>query len=106
MAKLHIKKGDQVKILSGESRGKSGKVIEVLPGANKARVEGINVVKKHQKPSATSPQGGIVEMEAPIHLSNLMLIDPSNNEPTRVGRKRDDDGNLVRYSKKTQEIIK
>ena len=106
MAKFHIKKGDKVQVLAGESKGKTGTVIRMLPGQNKALVEGVNVVKKHQKPSATNPQGGIVDQEAPIHLSNLMLVDPKTNEPTRVGRKKDDNGKLVRYSKKTQEIIK
>lgn len=106
MAKFHIKKGDKVKVLAGESKGKTGAVIRMLPDANKALVEGVNLVKKHQKPSATNPQGGIVEQEAPIHLSNLMLVDPKSNEATRVGRKKDDNGKLVRYSKKTQEIIK
>ena len=106
MAKFHIRKGDNVKVLAGESKGKTGKVIEMLPKANKALVEGVNIVKKHQKPSASNPQGGITEMEAPIHLSNLMLIDPKSNEPTRVGRKKDENGKLVRYSKKSEEIIK
>lgn len=106
MSKFHIKKGDKVQVLAGENKGKTGAVVKMLPDTNKAIVEGVNIVKKHQKPSATNPQGGIVEQEAPIHLSNLMLIDPSTNEPTRVGRKLDDNGKLVRYSKKTQEIIK
>ncbi len=106
MTKFHIRKGDNVKVLAGESKGKTGKVIEMLPKANKALVEGVNIVKKHQKPSASNPQGGITEMEAPIHLSNLMLIDPKSNEPTRVGRKKDENGKLVRYSKKSEEIIK
>ena len=106
MAKFHIKKGDKVKVLSGEYKGQTGTVIEMLPGVRKALVEGINVVKKHQKPSASNPQGGIIEKEAPMHLSKLMLVDPKTNEPTRIGRKLDDNGKLVRYSKKTQEIIK
>ena len=105
MAKFHIKKGDTVKVLAGESKGQTAKVIEMLPEANKALVEGVNVVKKHEKPSATSPQGGIVEKEAPIHLSNLMYVD-SKGEATRIGRKMDDNGKLVRYSKKSNEIIK
>lgn len=105
MAKFHIKKGDTVKILAGESKGQTGKVIEMLPDANKALVEGVNVVKKHQKPSATNPQGGIIEKEAPIHLSNLMYVD-AKGEATRVGRKMDDNGKLVRYTKKSNEIIK
>lgn len=106
MAKFHIKKGDKVTVLSGEDKGKEGVVLEMLPKKGKAIVEGINVVKKHQKPSATNPQGGIEETEAPIYVSKLMLVDPSTGKPTRVGRKADEDGKLVRYSKKTQEIIK
>ncbi len=105
MAKLHIKKGDTVKVLAGENKGETGKVIQILPGKNKALVEGINVVKKHNKPTAENPQGGITEMEAPVHLSNLMYVD-ANGEASRVGRKKDDNGKMVRYSKKTQEIIK
>lgn len=105
MAKFHVKKGDTVKVLAGEYRGQTGKLIEMLPEKNKALVEGINIVKKHNKPSAANPQGGIAEQEAPIHLSNLMLVD-SKGEATRIGRKKDENGNLVRYSKKTQEIIK
>jgi large subunit ribosomal protein L24 len=105
MAKFHIKKGDTVKVLAGEDKGKTGKVIEMLGDKNKALVEGINLVKKHNKPSAANPQGGITEMEAPIHLSNLMFVD-GDGTASRVGRKAGDNGKLVRYSKKTQEIIK
>ncbi len=105
MAKFHIKKGDKVKVLAGEYKDQTGTVIEMLPAQNKALVEGVNVVKKHMKPSASNPQGGITEKEAPIHLSNLMFVDSDGNA-TRVGRKKDDNGKLVRYSKKTQEIIK
>lgn len=105
MAKFHIKKGDTVKVLAGEYKGQTGKVIEMLGEKNKALVEGINVVKKHEKPSASNPQGGIIEKEAPIHLSNLMYVD-ANGEASRIGRKKDDNGKLVRYSKKTEEIIK
>ncbi len=105
MAKFHIKKGDTVKVLAGEDKGKTGKVIEMLGDKNKALVEGINLVKKHNKPSAANPQGGITEMEAPIHLSNLMFVD-GGGTASRIGRKKDDNGKLVRYSKKTQEIIK
>jgi large subunit ribosomal protein L24 len=106
MKKFHIKKGDKVKVLSGEDKGKEGTVLEMVTRTGKAIVEGINVVKKHKKPDANNPQGGIVQTEAPIYVSKLMLIDPSTNEPTRVGRKLDENGKLVRYSKKTQEIIK
>lgn len=106
MAKFHIKKGDKVKVTTGEDKGATGTVIQMLPHANKALVEGVNVVKKHQKPSASNPDGGITEQEAPVHLSNLMFIDPKSGEPTRIGRKKDENGKLVRYSKKSQEIIK
>lgn len=106
MAKFHIKKGDKVVVLSGVDKGKEGVVLEMLPKKSKAIVEGLNVVKKHKKPSATDPQGGIEETEAPIYISKLMLVNPATGEPTRVGRKLDENGKLVRYSKKTQEIIK
>lgn len=106
MSKFHIRKGDKVVVLAGEDKGKEGIVLEMLPKAGKAIVEGISLVKKHKKPSATDPQGGIEETEAPIYLSKLMLVDPATGEPTRVGRKTDENGKLVRYSKKTQEIIK
>ncbi len=106
MRKFHIRKGDTVLVTAGEDKGEKGKVLEVLPKKDRAIVEGVNVVKRHQKPSASNPDGGIRETEASIHLSNLMLIDPKTNEPTRVGRKLDENGKLVRFSKKTQEIIK
>ncbi len=102
--KFHIRKGDRVMVIAGEYKGEVGEVLEVLPKKNRAVVEGVNIVKKHQKPSQKNPQGGIVEMEAPIHISNLMLIDPKTGEPTRVGRKRVD-GKLSRYAKKSGEII-
>jgi len=105
MKKFHIKKGDTVKVLSGEDRGQTGKVIEMLPSEGKARVEGVRVIKKHQKPSSANPDGGIREMEAPLPVSKLMLVDPKTNKPTRIGRKRDDAGKLVRYSKTSDEII-
>ncbi len=104
--KLHIRKGDTVKVISGNERGKTGKVVSVLVGDNKAVVEGLNMVSKHTKPSAANPNGGIDKKEAPIHVSNLMLVDPASGNATRVGRKLDDKGKLQRYSKKTGEIIK
>ena len=104
--KLHIKKGDTVKIISGNSRGKTGKVVSVLVNENRAIVEDINIVSKHIKPSAANPNGGIEKKEAPIHVSNLMLVDPTTGQATRVGRKADNNGKLQRYSKKTGEIIK
>ena len=105
MAKFHIKKDDTVKVIAGVSRGEEGKVLEVYPEKNRALVEGVNIVKRHTKPNATHPNGGIVEQEAPIHLSNLMLVDPKTGEATRVGRK-EVKGKLVRYSKKSGEVIK
>ena len=101
--KLHIKSGDTVKVLSGESNGKEGKVLKVDPINNRAIVEGLNMIKKHVKPSAANPQGGIEEMEAGIHISNLMVV--ANGQATKVGRKRNEEGKLVRYSKKSGEVI-
>ena len=105
MAKFKVKKGDQVKVLAGESKGKEGRIVRVIHKMNSVVVEGLNMIKKHQKPSASNPQGGIVEMEAPIHISNVALVDPSTNEVTRVGRKLDENGNLVRYAKKSGEVL-
>ncbi len=102
--KLHVKVGDMVQVMSGESRGEKGKVVSIDRNKNRAIVEGVNLVKKHIKPSATSPQGSIEDREAAIHLSNLMLL--VNYKPTRIGRREDAKGNLVRYSKKTGEEIK
>ena len=102
--KLSIKKGDRVTVIAGSNKGESGEVKIVLPKENRAIVEGLNMVKKHTKATQDSP-GGINEIEAPIHISNLMLIDPKSGQPTRVGRKLVD-GKLVRYSKKSGEIIK
>lgn len=104
--KFHIKKGDTVLVLSGEYKGTEAKVLEVITKTDKAIVEGVNMVSKHTKPNAANPQGGIIKQEAPIHVSNLMLVEPSNGKPTRVGRKLNDQGKLVRYSKKTGEEIK
>lgn len=102
--KLHVKKGDKVVVIAGADKGKEGLVLEVFPGKNRAIVENVNIVKKHLKPTNDNP-GGIQEMAAPVHLSNLMLVDPKTGEPTRIGRKLVD-GKLVRYSKKSGEIIK
>lgn len=106
MSKFHIKKNDTVKVISGEDKGKTGRVLEMLPEKGRAIVEGVNVIKRHMKPSATNPQGGIVEKEAPVNISKLMLVDPKTGEPTRVGRQRSEDGNLVRVSKKSGEVLK
>ena len=103
--KLHIKTGDTVKVISGNDKGKSGKVLEILIEKSRAIVEGVNIVTKHVKPSAAKPEGGIEKTEAAIHISNLMVVDPSNGEATRIGRKKNDNGKLQRYSKKTGELI-
>ncbi len=104
--KLHIKRGDTVYVNTGEYKGQQGRVLEVFRNDSKAIVEGINMVSKHTKPNAQYPQGGIIKKEAPIHISNLMLIDGPSGEPTRVGRQLKDNGKLVRYSKKSGEEIK
>ncbi|HIZ96858.1 MAG TPA: 50S ribosomal protein L24 [Candidatus Ligilactobacillus excrementavium] len=101
---MFIKRNDKVKVIAGKDKGKEGEVLQAIPALDRVVVKGVNVVKKHQKPSNDNPSGGIAEVEAPIHVSNVMLIDPSNNEPTRVGFKVED-GKKVRVSKKTGEII-
>ena len=106
MSKLHIKKNDTVVVLAGEDKGKTGKVLKVLVEKNRAIVEGVNIVSKSAKPSAKNPQGGIVKMEAPIHISNLSLIDPKSGKATRVAVKKTDDGKKVRIAKKSGEEIK
>ncbi|MDE6242791.1 MAG: 50S ribosomal protein L24 [Muribaculaceae bacterium] len=105
MTKLHIKKGDNVYVIAGDDKGKTGRVLEVLRKKGRAIVEGVNIVKKSTKPTAKYPQGGIVEMEAPINVSNLNLIDPKSGKPTRVGF-RFENGKKVRYAKKSGEEIK
>ena len=102
--KLHIKVGDTVKVLAGESNGQEGKVLSIDRKKKRATVEGVNIIKKHNKPSAQEPQGGIVETEAGIRISNLMVV--HNGQASRIGRKENKDGKLVRYSKKTGEEIK
>jgi large subunit ribosomal protein L24 len=104
--KLHIKKGDNVIVISGESKGQKGRVLEVIRDKSRAIVEGVNMVSKHSKPNAQNPQGGIIKKEATIHISNLMLVDPASGEATRVGRKLNSKNKLVRYSKKSGEEIK
>jgi large subunit ribosomal protein L24 len=104
--KLHIRKGDTVKVLAGDDRGKEGKVLEVNREKRRALVEGVNMMTKHTKPSAGKPEGGITKVESFIHISNLMLIDPASGKPTRVGRKLNEKGKLQRFAKKTGEIIK
>jgi large subunit ribosomal protein L24 len=104
--KLHIRKGDTVKVIAGDDKGKTGKVQEVILEKRRAIVEGVNIMTKHEKPSAGKPEGGIKKVEGTIHISNLMLVDPASGNTTRVGRKANDKGKLQRYSKKTGEFIK
>ena len=103
-AKLHIKKGDMVQVIAGDDKGKKGRVIEVKNTEKRALVEGINIVSRHTKPNAQNQNGGIIKKEAPVHISNLALLDKSGN-PTKVGRKANDAGKLVRFAKKSGEII-
>jgi large subunit ribosomal protein L24 len=104
--KMHIKKGDTVLVLSGNDKGKQGKVMSVDVKSQRAIVEGVRIMSKHTRPNAEHPQGGIIKQEAPIHISNLMVVDKSGT-PTRVGRKKDEKtGKSIRYSKKSGEIIK
>jgi len=105
-SKLHIKKGDIVFVNAGEDKGKQGKVLQVLVKEKRALVEGIKMVSKHTKPNAKHPQGGIIKKEAPVHISNLMPLDPASGKPTRIGRRLNENGKLVRYSKKSGEEIK
>lgn len=101
--KLHIRRGDTVMVMAGDDKGKTGEVLQVFPDKMRAIVDGVNIVKKHVKASATE-EGGIQEMPAPIHVSNLAVLDPKTKQPTRVGRK-EENGARVRYSKKTGNII-
>jgi len=105
MSKLHIKKGDTVIVNAGNHKGEKGKVLRVLVSQQRAVVEGINMVSKSTKPSAQHPQGGIIKQEAPIHISNLNVVDPKTGEATRIGRRLGADGKLVRYAKKSGEEI-
>ena len=102
---MHIKKGDTVYVLAGEDRGKTGRVLEVQPSKMRAIVEGVNIVTKATKPTAQHPQGGLIKKEAPIHISNLNLVDPKTGKPTRIAIKRED-GKVVRISKKSNQEIK
>ena len=106
MSKLHIKKGDMVFINAGKDKGAKGRVLKVLVEQQRAIVEGQNMVSKHVKPNANNPQGGIEKKEAPIHISNLNVVDPKSGKPTRIGRKLNEKGKLVRYAKKSGEEIK
>lgn len=104
--KLHIKKGDTVYVIAGESKGQQGRVLEVQRSKDRAIVEGVNLISKHQKPNAEHPQGGIIKKEAGVHISNLMVVDPKTGKPTRIGRRRNSEGKLVRFAKKSGEEIK
>jgi|SRR5699024_9920592 len=101
---MHVKKGDKVKVLTGKDKGKEGKILVVYPKRDRVLVEGVNIVKKHQKPSQDNPQGGILDQEAPIHVSNVLPIDPKTGEPTRVGYE-ERDGKKVRIAKKSGEAL-
>lgn len=106
MKKLHIKKGDTVYVITGEYKDQQGRVLEVLKTKGRAIVEGVNMVSKHTKPNSQNPQGGIIKKEAAVHISNLLLVDPSTGKPTRIGRKLNSKNKLVRFSKKSGEEIK
>ncbi|MEE1945730.1 50S ribosomal protein L24 [Pedobacter sp. KR3-3] len=105
-AKVKIRKGDLVKVIAGDSKGQQGKVQEVLVAKNRVVVEGVNLVSKHTKPNAATPNGGIIKKEAALHISNVQLIDPKSGKTTRVGRKLNADGKLVRVAKISGEEIK
>lgn len=104
--KLKIRKGDQVQVTSGDSKGKQGKVLEVKLATNRVIVEGANMVSKHTKPNAATPNGGIIKMEASLHISNVMLVDAKTGKPTRVGKSKNADGKSIRIAKKSGEEIK
>ncbi|MEK5440253.1 MULTISPECIES: 50S ribosomal protein L24 [unclassified Fredinandcohnia] len=101
---MHVKKGDKVQVISGKDKGKQGVILESYPKKDRVLVEGVNIVKKHSKPSQVNPQGGIISQEAPIHVSNVMPLDPKSGTPTRVGYK-DVDGKKVRVAKKSGEVL-
>ncbi|WP_170005921.1 50S ribosomal protein L24 [Bacillus fonticola] len=101
---MHVKKGDKVRVISGKDKGKTGVILQAFPKKERVLVEGVNIVKKHAKPSQVNPQGGILSLEAPIHVSNVMLLDPKSNEPTRVGYKIVD-GKKQRFAKKSGEAL-
>ncbi|MBO8165280.1 MAG: 50S ribosomal protein L24 [Brevibacillus sp.] len=102
---MHVKKGDNVIVIAGKDKGKKGRVLAAYPKQERVLVEGINLVKKHTRPSQSNPQGGIVTQEAPIHVSNVSLIDPKTGKPTRIGYKVLENGKKVRVAKKSGEII-
>ena len=100
-----IKRDDKVVVIAGDHKGSEGKVVKVIRDQNKAIVEGVNLIKKHAKPSAQNPQGGIIEKEASVHISNVSHIDPKTDQPTRVGYRLLDDGRKVRFAKGSGEVI-
>jgi large subunit ribosomal protein L24 len=104
--KFHIKKGDTVIVNAGDNKGQQGRVLEVMRDKAKAIVEGVNMVSKHTKPNAKSPQGGVLKKEAPVHISNLNVVDPKTGKATRIGRKLNSENKLVRYAKKSGEELK
>jgi large subunit ribosomal protein L24 len=104
-AKLHIRKGDTVKVISGNAKGETGVIKSVVVEKLRATVEGVNIITKHVKPNAQNPQGSIEKREGTIHISNLMVVDPKSGEPTRTGRKENEKGKLQRYSKKSGDLI-
>lgn len=103
--KLHVKKDDTVFVITGKDKGKKGRILAAYPRENRVLVEGVNMVKKHTKPSQKNPQGGIISQEAPIHVSNVMLADPKSGKPTRIGYKVLDNGKKVRVAQKSGEVI-
>ena len=104
-AKLHVRSGDTVKVISGNAKGETGKIKKVLIEKSRATVEGVNMITKHVKPNAQNPQGSIEKLEGAIHISNLMVVDPKTGEPTRTGRKENDKGKLQRFSKKSGDFL-
>jgi large subunit ribosomal protein L24 len=105
MSSAHVRRGDTVIVVAGKERGKRGRVLRVIPEKSRVIVERINMIKKHQRPTQKVRQGGIIEREGPIHLSNVMLVDPTSSKPTRIGRRALSDGRKVRVARKSGEII-
>ncbi|WP_134160657.1 50S ribosomal protein L24 [Alicyclobacillus sacchari] len=102
---MRVKTGDKVVVIAGKDKAKSGRILKVFPSEGRVIVEGVNIVKRHSKPSPAHPEGGIIEKEAPIHVSNVALADPKTGQPTRIGYKFLEDGRKVRYSKKSGEVL-
>ncbi|WP_067621154.1 50S ribosomal protein L24 [Alicyclobacillus acidiphilus] len=102
---MRVKTGDNVVVIAGKDKSKKGRILKVLPSEGRVVVEGVNIVKRHSKPSMAHPDGGIIEKEAPIHISNVAIADPKTGEPTRIGYKFTEDGKKVRYSKKSGEVL-